>query len=466
MFSMDYSYQKGGPEYHCTYPKVGHRGNNIFIIKGKNDTGKSTLMQMVALGLHGLESDDIDELLKEKMQRLISPDVDKCEFIFTILSKDGGERIVSELKRGQIKMTIDEKVRSATFVKDRLKILFDIPEDPIRKLVSALKSVEENLEQYDTYAQRSSRSLQDRIDRIQNYLEKEERLKNERAELGRLTETGKGLDERLSQVSSALVELEREYIVKKYTELASNIEGIDASIKELDKRAKIMKQAGAGGGSPSYRRKLAYFGQALSDLRFAIGTGSKVKSYLSDKERKEFSSMMRQMNEVEVPKDLTDRTLQNWHGFFSNSLSRLGSKPRNQKELQEEDEMRLLQKLIEILKEFVGARTTIPGTNGMNVNQFLSELESRQDKLAALLSDKILLDEATTYCENVLKKMDYVRHAIGELPEGDSGKDEETLGQIERQAKNLSSEFDRKIKEVTLLEDQYEGMGSLNARNY
>ena len=41
---MNYKFRAGGPEYSCSYPDSKDVDNNIFLVKGTNDQGKSTLM--------------------------------------------------------------------------------------------------------------------------------------------------------------------------------------------------------------------------------------------------------------------------------------------------------------------------------------------------------------------------------------------------------------------------------------
>jgi len=52
MFRINYEFQDGGPLYKCTFPQKDDSDHNIFFIRGTNDQGKTTTLNMVALGLY------------------------------------------------------------------------------------------------------------------------------------------------------------------------------------------------------------------------------------------------------------------------------------------------------------------------------------------------------------------------------------------------------------------------------
>ena len=95
------------------YSRIYLKKYNIFIAKGPNDRGKSTMMQMIAYGLYGLEYEDISETLKEKMKRLTSEATDKCEFDYEITSHDEITNLKAILKdkNSQPQVFVNNKIR-------------------------------------------------------------------------------------------------------------------------------------------------------------------------------------------------------------------------------------------------------------------------------------------------------------------------------------------------------------------
>lgn len=257
LFKIDYTFKKGGPTYNCSYPLKKDSNNNIFLIRGDCDHGKTTIMQMVALGLYGTETGEIGELLKEKILRLISKDVDICKFDFTIVSKDGKTKIEASLdaKNGKPQVSVNGQPKPPDFVKNNFQIIFDVPEETTKKIASALKSMEYKLIGYETYLQRYIRGVSSCIEKIEAYEDKESRQKDEQKQIADMTKKRDGFVEQLKGMRSDFKELEKAYVVNFFEDNQSKFAEIDGQIKTLDKRIKKFKSAGVGGGNKGYFEK-------------------------------------------------------------------------------------------------------------------------------------------------------------------------------------------------------------------
>lgn len=240
LFKIDYVFQKGGPVYSCHYPNQEVSNNNIFIIKGRNDQGKSTIMQIVALGLNGLESKDIDNTLKEKMKRLISGDA-KCDYDFIIVSNDEKTSLEIHRKDGQSIVKVNSKIKNTTYVDENFKILFDVPDDPTKKLISSLRSIENNLLQYESYAQNYLTNIQHSLDAIENWEDKERRLNEENQNLRDKKNTLKQIEERWNEVKERFEKLEKCRVINTYDDLNKECNRREVEKGRLEKRIKELK---------------------------------------------------------------------------------------------------------------------------------------------------------------------------------------------------------------------------------
>lgn len=453
MFEINYIFQKGGPNYSCHYPKQEDNNNNIFLIKGRNDQGKSTIMQIVALGLCGLESTDIDKTLKEKMLRLISPDT-KCEFNFKIVSNDGKISLEAYMKDRRQTIKVGDKVKNATYIEDNFKILFDVPDDPAKKLISSLQSIEHNLRQYESYAQSYLNDIKQTIDALEKWEEKEQRLKDEKQSLTDRKDTLKQIEERLLQVENNFKESEKCRAVNLYDKLTKEFQHLDIELKNLEKRIKELKTAGTGGKSNSkYNRLMQNFRDALSILKFSVKTSMELERFLIGKEKEKLEVIIEEIDAIFTIKDLNNKKLKEWYAFYDKIVTNLESNPLYKKKLVEEEQIELINRLIPVLKDFIGINAIIPGTNGKSVGEFIKDLEVSKTDLEVKIAEKIALNDSRSVCNDVLKQLSNIATIHKNIPqkeESDAGNLEELLNQ----KNDIKTRIEATLKELDKIEDQ------------
>lgn len=410
-------------------------------------------MQMVALGLYGLDSDDIDSTLKDKMRRLISSDTDMCEFEFIIQSRDGNTRLESSLKDHKISLSENGKVKPPTYVQDHFKILFDVPEEPTKKLISALRSIDYHLGQYELYVQRYRGCIKESLDKIDDYVDKENRLQEEAQALAlKNTELG-NLQKRLESVQEDYSKMEKAYVVGLHKRLFYDLTELDNQKGELNKRIKQLKEAGAGGGNRKYVERLKMFGEVLSTLKHSVNTSSSINDFQDEDDKKRNLSVAKEINDVFMPRKISDEKQKGWRTFYVDTLRTLESNPLQKKKMPEEEQIELLDRLIELLKDFVNMSTEIPGTNGKNVNEFLKELESSRGKSKSRISEKVSLNEAIKACKEIIANLDTFAEVTAQIPKEVAGEDD--LDQADEDLKNAKRKYDNKLKEFTNLLGQY-----------
>src|SRR3990172_6736965 len=124
--------------------------DNIVYIEGPNSSGKSTLLNILALGLFGLELKDneLHSSLKEKLENLLYSEHQKLQFNFEILSKDSSLCISSEkpdlnsaeffvkIRRGKTETLIDPDRFKREF-----KLIYDVPINPLGRLPQLLNEI-------------------------------------------------------------------------------------------------------------------------------------------------------------------------------------------------------------------------------------------------------------------------------------------------------------------------------------
>ena len=454
LFKIKYEFQQGGPLYERSYPRPEDIENSIFIIKGAADQGKSTVLQMIALGLHGLDSEDIEDALKERMRRLISDYTDKCEFDYTIASKDGKIKLESQLRNRSPTLFVNEAKKGPDYVRDHFQILFDVPEEPTKKLTSALTSIRNHLSQYQGYLDKYASKTDKALIAIAEYSQKEDTIREQRESLVQRKNELKNLEDRRASVEKQVAELERIRIVHLHEKLIVDFQDLDYRKKELEKKKRELKNAGKGGGSKPYRDAIKNCSDKLSDLRFVASTSGSLSSKLEPKEKDTLKAMIKGINRTNIPSQLTDEKLKNWRFFFEGVLQKLKSNPMTKKRLPEEDLIELLRHLIDILKQYVEVNVEIPGTRNLTANQFLKELETSLKNSTAAISDKLELRKAVESCEDIKGKIDATAIAYSLIPKSES--DEGEFDQVEESLKKIEQQLTKIAKDSIILEEKYD----------
>lgn len=227
------------------------------VIEGPNSSGKSTLLNIFALGLFGTKSSRINPTLQSKMRSLLDPNHQKIKFSFQITSDS--EKLILKSKKADIdgnEIIVKESVDGKKFhplsfesFEKKYNLIYDIPNNPTERLPELLKELKEeqlqfgnSFKEFGFFLRRviteinSSRNPK-RLEALKKKLAEEEKKKEKLAE--ELPE----LDVFLDQLeNNAYFEYyyhysnEGEWLTKKRNKLEKEIEKIKSDGKKITKR--------------------------------------------------------------------------------------------------------------------------------------------------------------------------------------------------------------------------------------
>jgi len=83
---------------------------NLVYIEGPNSSGKSTLLNFIALGLHGIENRNLNPVLLEKLKTILNSDHQKINFCFTITDEKNDLKLIAKkenVNTNEIKLYTD-----------------------------------------------------------------------------------------------------------------------------------------------------------------------------------------------------------------------------------------------------------------------------------------------------------------------------------------------------------------------
>lgn len=111
---------------------------SLVYIEGPNSSGKSTLLNLMALAFNGQNRKDMNESLKNKINSLIDKSYQNTEFQIELDDNDKKLRFCKDLNSEDIirKEIVNEKEKSLSkdLIDERYNLIYDIPENPIGRL--------------------------------------------------------------------------------------------------------------------------------------------------------------------------------------------------------------------------------------------------------------------------------------------------------------------------------------------
>lgn len=123
---------------------------NLALIEGPNASGKSTLLNVLALAFYGLKTPRLNAALREKIRDLVQSDHQRLKFRIKI-SDEEGRSILEAVKDDPERQDIVVKeydgerahILSAEAFQRKYNLIYDIPDNPIERLAQLVVEIRE-----------------------------------------------------------------------------------------------------------------------------------------------------------------------------------------------------------------------------------------------------------------------------------------------------------------------------------
>jgi exonuclease SbcC len=119
---------------------------NLVYIKAANSSGKSTFLNILAIGLYGLKNPNIDESLIKKMNGLIESNHQTLEAKIVIQNRKGQPELISTIRNGKYEVKKIENGKEKLILPDRFEreynLIYDIPHNPTERLNELTQEIE------------------------------------------------------------------------------------------------------------------------------------------------------------------------------------------------------------------------------------------------------------------------------------------------------------------------------------
>lgn len=226
---------------------------NITVISAPNSSGKSTLMNIIALSLFGAEtnSGSVNDSLVEQILNLTNLDIQTLKFEIRITSKSGTKGIVAkkinsksrDIERKEI-VEGEEKLIDSERFNQKYRLIYDIPDKPLDRLAELTNDIKfqqnrwvAKLTPLSTYLNDNIKEL---IRRKENFDIPALKKRKQEIDLGLTT-----LDANRTNLIKKLETEDKYYCFKTYLQLKQEFEQIKFESKEVNeekqKQSEIIK---------------------------------------------------------------------------------------------------------------------------------------------------------------------------------------------------------------------------------
>lgn len=422
MFTIEYELQDGGPFYENKFPSAEASDHNLFFVRGTNDKGKTTTLNMIALGLYAnkypeADKEMISDLLRAKMEYLASTEIQHIKFSYKIVSLDGSTEISARYDNGLLTTTLNNEPVGSEYLMENIQVLYDIPEDPLIKLQSSVRLIKEHIMDYERYLQRYRNETSLKLKQIMDYNTKEEKLsKNKKS----LEEVGLdlGIKEELQKnLIDELSKLEIADKVLSYFEINDLIEDNENKMNSLKYNRKLLKEKGIGGGTSKFKEQITNFNNTIKSIKENLKFIKRNQNVLSEGQNDFFKSIDNKITKLVNPQDISLKNIEKWEEKIKVIIVDLQKDPINKEFQIEEKQSEVITKIMQVLNDYLTLEMNIPGTNLKNIFSFYRELDNYNKQIEPQICKKKQFLELTTEIVKLSTKISDLKVKRKEIPD-------------------------------------------------
>ena len=400
--------------------------SDLVYIQGPNSSGKSTLLNLIALGFFAekLKDDELNPALREKIEELRNSKHQELVFEIEIQNESIGTTIKSikgDFKNKDFKVVEvvngkEKPISSTEFMKE-YKLIYDIPTDPIRRLPELLKELKNSQESVENNIVRLRRKIDDAIKGIKEG--KNPDLLKELEELIKsLNKKQEKLTDKIESEEKWIKWFKELHYLKHFLHYNNLLKQIVDQIEEAEKSKTSTEK--------KEQRLSKKAGELISRIKLRVSRGvdlyediTTLLELIAPKDLKHRLNIWKTLNcanEIKEPNVHND--LKEEVRFFLNFF----------KNVQFEDkdatfsEARFLIDLYTLLKDFRHTDISVPGT-GKNIDEFIEILEQEiQNKEGSIYEN----ENINTCIKNLDELLSILNDSVGDSGELESLKEQHT----------------------------------------
>ena len=210
---------------------------NILLIEGPGSSGKSTLLNMIAIGCFGSDDESLSESTRSNLAELsndyrdVKFDIqisDPTSNAFLRLQKDKGKAL-------KVSESMDGRPITAREFRNKYKLIYDVPEDPTKRLKNTTKMIKDDNKEIRN-------KIRDLLVKIADYSDKlgdvptEQEIVVIREDLNTTIESLKNTQNEYDELKSRDKKCKLILTLDKFVKCRRDMEKLKTSIKEEEKK--------------------------------------------------------------------------------------------------------------------------------------------------------------------------------------------------------------------------------------
>lgn len=426
--------------------------DNLVEIEGPNSSGKSTLLNIIALAFYALDNDAVEDPLEDEIRNLYESSHQDLSFEVSINSEDVKLTSEKDLENKDITVRDEEngKILTPETFQEQYNLIYDIPDEPLNRIEKIAKNVEEIQHSYATDVKNLMNKVRHEIDDINNR-KNPQRLETARKKLKESKKDKNRVETELTNLKQRFDWLRDFTYAKYYEKYKQQYENKKEELEELEEELADVEDTDGEEETSSQLEKLHSDLEKLRDKRNA--TLELMESVFSEED-----------SDISVWRDMDLEPSQETDFHFSDNLDEEIENLRQKiKDREEEIENKdafeqadFYKKMSSLLEEYKNKGVKLPGD--VSVDDFLNELRSEQEKYHQLLKEKNRCNEAKEGLDEFEKKVEEIRdnrlEDIREMAEQGLGP---SVAESQRQKlETVKKTRDRKKEKFEFYKEKYE----------
>jgi len=455
MIKYDYEIQRNvGNDIEIFVPdKIDVNLPNLVYIEGPNSSGKSTLLNLLAIAFYGHRSKKINEILLRKMNSLIDSNYQKIKFNIEVKNKDSSLilRSIKELDNHDIfvEEIINGESKPLTFdrFENRYNLIYDIPNNPTERLYDLLDEVKDEQLRYGTKIKDFYWYLRNIIKEISEYRDPD-RISNLKSTLKRLKENNKELKLKIPILNELLNNLEKYFYLYFYSYYKTEYYTLSNKLEkyEVDKNKLIKEMKKVSKKQKKIRDKITFLLDKISEKHYNLT--SLIISNLIPSEKSRID-IWKNINVYNIKDNKLDNNL------ISETLHYLNIFYIEKEKIEENESFNnasIIQNIISFLKNYENSQIIIPKID-LNIKELINILEEENISNELLIKKHNNIIHTIELLEDIKLDIDSINDELGNY-ENIVIKDEEISEEIYEYQDSTETIAQLK-KRLNILEQNY-----------
>jgi exonuclease SbcC len=385
VIKVDYLLERNyGDETKIFLPdKIPNELENLVYIEGPNSSGKSTLLNIIALGFYGLKKDELNPALRNKLSDLVSSDHQKIKFKVELTNADNSLILTAyrETFDDEIRIKETSGGKTTTLTPDlfhrRYNLIYDIPDNPterLNQLTSEIKDIQK------VYGNRLG-AFKNYIIQITGEIRRgrdPKRLEQLRTAIAKGTAELQALNDQVQESEKFVDWLEKYHSARTYVRKCEELEALDVRAQKLKKQIgetekktrKVNRQ---------YQNYLEATKKKIGEMReHQLTIGILIEAFLPKEERHHLALW----NRIDMDSALEDYEVTATLDSEILALKRILAKQFNPDKENRKDlaEAKIYSELIDFLDNYRNSDVILPGDK--TIDEFIALLEeaNKQNK--------------------------------------------------------------------------------------